>query len=119
MSRRSSLPGADELFRTTSPGTPPGTAPAGAPGSPGARQEPDGARGSAADDARSGAPDDLAPLAAAVAALDDLPSHGVRDLAATSHGEPATAHDAGDGSPRGSVVPVRHTGVRRRPRAVG
>ena len=101
MSRRSSLPGADELFRTTGPASPAGT-----------RPESDRPRPA---DATAEPGDDLDALVAAVAALDE-PAPGAEALGA---GDAPTAPEPGEGGPRSAVVPVRHTGVRRRPRAVG
>jgi hypothetical protein len=112
MSRRSSLPGADELFRTTSPGGPAGSR----PDRETARALPDDPRPGA-----GGGADDLDALTAAVAALDDAPTAGgtgVRDGLTSGSGD-LTAPDGAEGGPRSAVVPVRHTGVRRRPRAVG
>lgn len=109
MSRRSSLPGADELFRTTGPERPAGSRPAAAtpsgpssPAAPGAPGDTDG-------------PD--AGLAAVEAALSALPSAGTGEAAPAGTTTPSGGDDLVDTRP--AVGAVRHTGIRRRPRAVG
>ncbi|MDP3712811.1 MAG: hypothetical protein Q8R60_10060 [Mycobacteriales bacterium] len=107
MSRRSSLPGADELFRTTGPERSAGTR--------SAAERPDDGDG----------PD--TGLAAVEAALSTLPVGGSTSgpSAAVADAAPSVVSTAGLGGnddlvdsrqPAGSV---RHTGIRRRPRAVG
>lgn len=105
MSRRSSLPGADELFRTTGP-----ERVAAAPG------EPAGSPGADAPAGTSPAADADTGLTAVEAALAGLPS---------ASGEVARSLSTGAGPAdelaelRAPSSTVRHTGVRRRPRAVG
>jgi hypothetical protein len=116
MSRRSSLPGADELFRTTGPGlaresrAEPSGSPAGQQGPGPAPLAPVAPSAPAHQDDDAVAPvDDLAPLTAAVASF-DVPGEEAERADAAGTSEPM----------RSAVVPVRHTSaVRRRPRAVG
>jgi hypothetical protein len=109
MSRRSSLPGADELFRTTGPERPAGTR--------ASSERPDG----------EGPDSGLAAVEAALSSLPggapaDAPSTVATDPASTP--PPAAATSVGAGGDdlvdsRPPVGSVRHTGIRRRPRAVG
>ncbi len=102
MSRRISLPGADELFRAT-----------GAPGSESAQDAPRGGGYDPQDGQPPGHAGSSAPVLRAAVAGDSRFQPAASDPAV----ETAATMDSLDTDLR--LAPVRHTGVRRRPRAVG